>query len=254
MPKQAVLFDLGSTLWHIPERPPTDTIRKETVRRIFGLLHTWGVEPEGELRFLGRDIRLTIGAADSKAYESDQVSPHYPSVVREVVASKGLEISDEQAEELWKAWNLPGAFFGRRLFEGTAEMLETLRERGYRLGMVTNRPFAGAAFHDEVKELGLDEYFDVMSISCDVGYMKPHPEIFHHALKALDVAPENAIMVGDSLIADVQAAQRLGMIAIWRRYRDLDEKADGIKPDFEVSELSELPGLPCFPPQAPDGA
>ncbi len=65
MTKKAILFDLGNTLWHIPERPPVDQIRKETVRRIFGLLGSWGVEPEGELRFLGRDLRLGVGAATS---------------------------------------------------------------------------------------------------------------------------------------------------------------------------------------------
>lgn len=248
MTTRAALFDLGSTLWHIPERPPTDAIRKETVSRIFGLLREWDVEPEGELRFLGRDIRLTVDEADRKAYESDRVSPDYPSVVAGVLAGKGLDITTEQAAEMWRTWNLPGRFFGRKLFSDTAEMLDSLRERGYKLGMVTNRPFAGPAFHEEIEELGLGDVFDVMSISCDVGYMKPHPEIYRHALEALDVAPENAVMVGDSLVADVAGAQALGMTGVWRRYRDLDEKSDGIEPDYVVENLSELPDLPCFSP------
>lgn len=246
MPSRAVLFDLGSTLWHIPERPPNQVIRNETVKRIFGLLNSWDVEPEGELRFLGRDIRLGVGDADHKAYESDRVSPHYPAVVREIVAGKGLDITEEQAADLWDTWNLEGSFFGRKLFDGTHDMLETLRERGYKIGMVTNRPFAGPSFHEEIEELGLKEHFDVMSISCDVGYMKPHEAIFRHALEALDVEPENAVMVGDSMVADVAGGQALGMTAVWRRYRDLDEDRDGIDPDYVIEELHELPHLACF--------
>ena len=93
--KKAVLFDLGNTLWHIPERPSVDEIRKETVRRIYGLLGSWGVKPERELRFLGRDIRLAIGAADKAAYESDQLSPDIPALVQKLVGTKGLDISLE---------------------------------------------------------------------------------------------------------------------------------------------------------------
>ena len=246
MPIRAVLFDLGNTLWHIPERPPVEKIREETVGRIFGLLRSWDIEPEGELRFLGRDIRLAIGEADRTAYESDCVSPHFPTLVRELVATKGLDLTSEQSEQLWETWNLEGAFFGRRLFDDAVETLGAFRERGYRLGCVTNRPFAGPAFMSEVEELGLSRLLDVMSVSCDVGYMKPHPKIFQHALEGLGVAPEETVMVGDSLRADVEAAQALGMTAVWRQHPGIREEVDGVRPDFAVGELHELPQLPCF--------
>lgn len=243
---RAVLFDLGNTLWHIPERPPTDEIRRETMRRIFGLLESWGVEPEGDLRFIGRDIRLTVGAADKRAYESDCVSPDYRAVVGEVAASKGLDIDDEQSEQLWHTWNLPGKFFGRRLFDDTIDTLETLRGRGLQLGCVTNRAFGGPAFHEEVAALGLSGLLDAMSVSCEVGYMKPHEQLYRHALEALDVDPAEALMVGDSLRADVAGAQALGMTAVWRKHHAIKEDIDGVEPDFAIEHLRELPDLPCF--------
>ena len=60
----AVLFDLGDTLWHFPQLPPAQQIRTETMRRVGGLLQSWGVPLEGDLRFLGRDIRYGVEAAD----------------------------------------------------------------------------------------------------------------------------------------------------------------------------------------------
>jgi putative hydrolase of the HAD superfamily len=243
---RAVLFDLGETLWHIPDAPPVEKIREETVRRIFALLRSWGVEPEGELHFLGRDIRLAIGEADSKAYQSDCVSPHFPTVVGKVAAAKGLDLTPEQSEQLWEAWNLGGPFFGRRLFDDATEALETLRDRGYRLGCVTNRAFGGPAFVNEVEEHGLADFFEVVSVSCDLGYMKPHPKIFQHALDALGVPPEETVMVGDSLGADVAGAQALGMTAVWRPRPTKHGEIDGVQPDFVVDELRAIPELPCF--------
>ena len=248
---RAVLFDLGNTLWHIPEPPPAEQIRHETVSRILRLLRSWDMEPQDEHRFLGRDIRLTITAADRRAYETDCLSPDFTALVGQVAAEKGLELTPEQAHQLWDTWNLEGAFFGRRLFDGAVEALAALREQGYRVGCVTNRAFGGPRFLSEVEGHGLADLFDAMSVSCELGYMKPHPRIFQHALEILDVSPRETVMVGDSLRADVAGAQALGMTAVWRRYRATIEEADGIVPDFVVDELSEVPGLPCFQNGAP---
>lgn len=247
MAVKAVLFDLGNTLWHIPERPPVDDIRQETVRRIFGLLQSWGIEPVGELRFLGRDIRLAVGAADKAAFDSHLESPDVPKLVQDLVAKKGIDISLEQSEELWHTWNLPGSFFGRRLFDDAIDTLDELRGRGLRFGCVTNRPYAGPTFTDEIAEHGLDDYLEIMAISCELGYMKPHPKIYEHAIEGLGIAPDEAVMVGDSLKADVAGAQALGMVGVWNRHHEIEEEnVDHVEPDFIIDELSELLDLPIF--------
>ena len=246
MPVRAVLFDLGNTLWHIPEPPPVERVRHETVGRILTLLRSWGIEPRDEQRYLGRDIRLAIAEADTLAYETDCVSPDYTAIVHKVAADRGLEITREQASELWHTWNLPGDFFGRRPYADAIETLETLRERGYPLACVTNRVFSGPAFFAEVDELGLSPYFETLVASCDIGYLKPHPKIFEHALDELGVAPQDAVMVGDSLRADVAGAQALGMAAVWRKPRKPREEPDGIRPHYIIDELRELLDLPIL--------
>lgn len=258
---RAVLLDLGETLWHFPTMPPFELIRGETVRRINALLLSWGIEPERDLFFLGRDIRFALEDADREAYYGDRVSPHCPTLAKQVAAEKGLHLTDEQAEELWLTWNLGGAFFGRALYEGTLDTLNWLRERGYRLGAVTNRHVGGEPFREEMRQLGVLDHFDVLSISCDVGYMKPHPRIFQHALDALAVSPQEAVMVGDSLRADVGGAQALSMLTVWRRNHPAGKEGhssvqDGpagttaesahAQPDYVVESLWEVIQLPIF--------
>jgi len=106
----------------------------------------------------------------------------------------------------------------RPLFSDTLPTLAALQQRGFLLGVVTNRLYGGEPFQEDLRTLGLLNYFDPrhIAISGDLGVRKPNPAIFLHALKALDVPPEHAAMVGDSLNADVLGAQKLGILAIWK--------------------------------------
>jgi len=278
-----VLFDLGDTLWHFPKMPPADVIRGETMRRIGGLLGSWGIPLEGDLRFIGREIRLGVERADRAAYESDLVSPDFNEVVRQIAAGMGLDLTYEQAAQLWDAWNLGGLTLGRTMFDDAFETLDWLRDRGVRLGCVTNRVFGGPRFDEELRELGLDKYFECVAVSCDIGYMKPHPRIFEHAFEQMGIDPSETAMVGDSLRADVEAAQALGMTSIWRRVRKEDPPhepeqvgeglsgnvkrqasprgatraetgralgewggGEGVTPDYTIWTLTELTALPIF--------
>jgi HAD superfamily hydrolase (TIGR01549 family) len=234
MPITAVLFDLGDTLWHFPKMPPAQDIRMETMRRIGGVLQSWGVALEGDLRFLGREIRLGVEKADRAAYESDCVSPDFNEVVRGIAAEKGLDITYEQGAQLWDAWNLGGLMLGRAMFDDAYRTLDWLRDNKIRIGCVTNRVFGGPRFAEEMKELGLDAYFESVAVSCDIGYMKPHPKCYQYTLDEMRLDPRETAMVGDSLKADVQGAQALGMTAIWRRVRKPD-------PPHEPEQVGEVP-------------
>ena len=116
-------FDLGDTLWHFPNMPPREFIRKETVRRIRELLASWDYHFEGERFYPGRDIRLAVEEETSRAFHGDCVDPNYPELCRRVAARHDLDLTAEQGQELWEAWNLGGAFLGRELFP------DSIRER-----------------------------------------------------------------------------------------------------------------------------
>jgi putative hydrolase of the HAD superfamily len=231
---KAALFDLGDTLWHFPQMPPAMEIRTETMRRIGGVLKAWDVPMEGDLRFLGKEIRLGVEKADRAAYESDCVSPDFNEVVQAIVTGMGLEVDYGRAAQLWDAWNLGGLMLGRTMFDDAYETLDWLRGRGVRIGCVTNRVFGGPRFAEEMRELRLDSYFETTLVSCDLGYMKPHPQIFERALAEMGLEARDTAMVGDSLRADVQGAQALGMTGVWRRVRKHDRP-------HEAEQVGEVP-------------
>jgi putative hydrolase of the HAD superfamily len=84
--------------------------------------------------------------------------------------------------------------------------------RHYRLGIVSN--FYGN-LSAVCREAGLDEYFQTIIDSEVVGHLKPSPEIFHAALNDLQVAPQQAVFVGDSLYRDMGGARSIGMAHVW---------------------------------------
>jgi HAD superfamily hydrolase (TIGR01549 family) len=251
----AVLFDLGDTLWHFPNMPPVDVIRGETVGRLSRLLESWGYEATDGRMFLGRDIRLAVEEETSRAFHGDCIDPGYPELCRRVAARHGLDLSPQQGEELWESWNLGGQFLGRTLYADVLDTLRWLKGRGFRLGSVTNRGYGGPRFKQELHDLGLSDLFEVVVLSCEVGYMKPHPRIFEHALESMGLSAERTAMVGDNMRADVEGAGALGMTTIWRR-PSLDEPVEdstdppetegAARPDYAIESISDLRGLPTF--------
>jgi HAD superfamily hydrolase (TIGR01662 family) len=122
--------------------------------------------------------------------------------------------------------------------------LQTLREQGYRLGLISN---AGddADVQTLVDKAGLRSYFDTILTSAAMGIRKPNPRIFLAALEHWGYRPSQAAMVGDSLGADILGARNAGLFSVWitRRAETAANHAHGdtIQPDAMISTLSELP-------------
>ena len=90
--------------------------------------------------------------------------------------------------------------------------VRALREQGYKLALVTNNVREGAAAWRSL--VPVDELFDVVIDSSEVGMRKPNPAIFHHALAELGgVAPDEAVFLDDTP-GNVEGARRAGLHAI----------------------------------------
>jgi putative hydrolase of the HAD superfamily len=130
--------------------------------------------------------------------------------------------------------------------EDAISTLDALKGLGLRLGLVSN---AGDA-HDVdtlVDQHHLRSYFEQVIISALVGVRKPNPHIFKLALDHFKVAPDNTVMVGDTLGADILGARNARIASVWitRRAHRSDNRAheDTIQPDAVINRLSELPAL-----------
>jgi putative hydrolase of the HAD superfamily len=157
----------------------------------------------------------------------------YPELVRRLLRDFGVEIDDEELgrylEAEHRAWDP-----ARILAAHTHPLLEALRVRGLRLGLVSNAFDPGWLLHRDLEQMGLAQRLDFSVFSSEVGMRKPHPEIFERALEALEVDPDRALFVGDRLYEDVRGAAEVGMLtaqALWFR---ADEHPDGAEPDYQA--------------------
>lgn len=98
-------------------------------------------------------------------------------------------------------------------FDGMDQVLEALRAAGLKIAIVTNGQTEMQL--GGMRALGLEDGIDACLISEAEGLRKPDPRIFQRAADRLGVAVERCLFVGDTPEADVLAAQRCGMQAVW---------------------------------------
>lgn len=99
--------------------------------------------------------------------------------------------------------------------DGAYDVLRELRERGLRVGLISNTGRTpGSALREVLARLDIASSIDVMLFSNEHGECKPRPSIFRSLHEALRVAPEDMVFVGDNLYVDVYGAQQIGMKAI----------------------------------------
>lgn len=98
------------------------------------------------------------------------------------------------------------------VFPDVAPLLRSLRERGYRIGLLTNGSEAQQL--DKLARTGLDEAFDAVCVSERIGVQKPDPRAFTILAERLGVDPAACLFVGDDPERDVAGARRAGMRAV----------------------------------------
>ncbi len=103
-----------------------------------------------------------------------------------------------------------------RLIPGTSEMLGTLKRR-YRLGLLSNFTHAPAA-KAIIDSVGLTPFFDVLIISGELGYCKPHPFVFRRLVEQLGVKKGEILFIGDDPVPDIAGALQAGLQPVWMTY------------------------------------
>lgn len=244
------LFDLGSTLWTRYEEG-THQAKEEGYARVGELLRgARGGEMfvARDARELGREVHKAIAQQlRAEKHQRPEYEPDFPRATLQVLRSLGLVEADlELGARVFETLRVRIPV-SRVLFPDTLFTLEKLRQRGYLLGVVTNRDYGGQLFREDLQSMGLLEYFNYqqMAISADLGIRKPNPAIFKYALERLDVLPEETAMVGDNLLADVGGARALNMLAIWkpkpavRQEYHLTQPTE-VVPDMTIEALQDL--------------
>ncbi len=117
------------------------------------------------------------------------------------------------------------------VFPGTFDVLDTLRARGMKLGILTNG--FSETHREKIDLLRLTDRFDAIFIADEMGMLKPDPLLFARACTELGATPQHGAMVGDRYERDVRGALDAGMYAVW-----LNVRAESLPPDVPAPHVT----------------
>ena len=117
---------------------------------------------------------------------------------------------------------------------GTIEMLKALRSK-YKLAILSNGQ--SKSQHDKITHCELDDCFDEVIVSGDIGINKPNKEIFEIVADKLGVKPEECVFVGDVFASDIIGAIKANMIPVWIVG---DKERPSSYTGIRISSMSEL--------------
>ena len=217
-----VFFDLDHTLWDFDKNSGL------TFKKIFEL-NNINIE-------LGTFLKVyePINLKYWKLYREERVSK--PDLrygrLKEAFDTLGVSVKDDMINHLSEAYIDYLTTFNH-LFEGAIEILEYLQYK-YHLHIITNG--FEEAQERKMQNSKIRSYFKTVTNSEMVGVKKPNPKIFNYALNSAEANPNESIMIGDSLEADIAGAQKVGLRTIHFDYKDV-HNGDG---NVRVKQLKAL--------------
>ena len=197
---QHIFFDLDHTLWDFEENSGA------TFKSIFKELNfEFSLE-----QFL--DFYNPINHYYWKQYRENKISEVELRYLRLEKTFEAMEVPPtaaliDRVSELY----IQQLSTHTELFEDTISVLEYLSSK-YTLHIITNG--FELVQQRKLENSGIACFFKTVLTAEKIGVKKPHPTIFLSAMKTAEVLPEHAMMIGDSLEADIQGALKLGMQAI----------------------------------------
>jgi HAD superfamily hydrolase (TIGR01549 family) len=227
LPVETVIFDLDGTLRH--NFPSADDTQ-------FHLANQLGAGVPADLQFLGArwahyywaqspellDDLTKFGEADENFWT------HYS--YRYLLA---LTVSEERASNLApELFHLMESDFNpeNRVYPCVPETLQTIKDAGFKIGLVSNR---SRSCQEECAELGLLPYFDFAYVAAEVEAWKPDPRIFDRAMEVTGSDPAHTVYVGDNYYADIIGAYKAGFQPVL-----LDQS--GVFPDADCAVIKSV--------------
>lgn len=237
---RAILFDMGGTL----ERLTYDLdLRLKATTELLRFL----AESGARLSLSPSEFHAHVDAGH-RGYQAHQTVANQELPPERIwgdfiLAGLGIPTStiEELADELSDFFET--RFFRRELREEAPEVLASLRQRGFTIGMISNT-ISRTSVPLLLDSYGIRDYFDPIVLSVVYGLRKPHPHIFLHAANLSGVAPESCAYVGDTVSRDVLGARRAGFGLVVQIPSFLSSQVDkgdeGIEPDARINDLREL--------------
>ena len=236
-----VLFDMGGTLEDIHV---DDESRHASIQGVLDILRTHGIDPDKDFETAASAINA--GWERYGAYRDPRQRELKPEEIwgSFVLTDFGLDEESVRsyAEELAHMWEV--THYHRALRPHVREMLEGLKDLGMKLGVISNTASLYQVF-DILKEYGIRDYFQDVTLSSVTGYRKPNPNIFMVSLHQVQSDPAHCAYVGDTISRDVIGPIRMGFGATFHidsyltRLKDTHISPD-VKATYNIQDIYEV--------------
>jgi len=225
-----LFFDLDHTLWDF------ETNAKQTLLELFetNSLHTKGIA-DFELffkRYSYHNVRLW------DRYTKGFIKQDELRWKRMWLALLDFKMADEPLARLLAVQFLEHLPTKKGLFPYTIEILTYLKEKNYRMHLVTNG--FEKVQHNKLQHSNLHTFFEEVITSEASNSLKPHKEIFEYALEKTGAIIKESIMIGDNLDADIQGGINAGMDTIFVNHLKIKPH---VQPTYTIYHLKELENI-----------
>jgi len=235
---KAILFDLGETLINFGE-VDISAVFKEGARCSYEFLKQTGQEVCGFQRYYLRNLFLirTVyvwSCLIGRDFDSLEL-------LKKIGLRRGYKLTEQQWQQFAWLWYEPLSRIAT-VEPDIRDTLTRLRDRGLKLGIVSNTFLTQSSLDRHLKEFGMIEFFPLRMYSQETAWRKPNVKIFNEAAGRLGIEPQNIMFVGDRLDTDIKGALKAGMIPILKSACTNTGKKvpPGVR---KIILLSELPSL-----------
>ena len=223
-----LIFDLYGTLVDI--HTEEDDVVWEKTALFFGFYGARYTGPELKSAF-----RRAMAAREARAGQSYECFPDIPfeQVMEELFRAKGVEENagalGVNAAQLFRIASIEYI----KLYPGVPEALAYLREKGFRLWLLSNAQRVFTAY--ELRHLGLGEQLDGIYISSDYGCRKPDVRFYRALLEAQKLDPKKCLMIGNDRETDIAGAKAAGLDTLYMH-------TNLTPPDQKEADPGKFPG------------
>jgi FMN phosphatase YigB (HAD superfamily) len=241
MPYRAIYFDFGFVL-AFPKAPMDpkyyyldwdripDALRDPQVKAVLGE----AVTPDSLASCLQTDVVDVF-----KEHENtDLISPDIIACFQKALnRTASVSVNADTAMKVITHLNTMHRFC---IGPATKEVLSRIRAKGLTISLISNMMLPGVLLRDKLKAEGIADLFSTISISSEVGYIKPHKSIFLLTLEKDGLRPSGALFVGDTYKQDILGASAVGMDTVWYNSRNETRDTAMNRHTYLVASLTEL--------------
>lgn len=237
-----VLYDMGGTLEDIWYNEETVS---DVMNKLQETLRANGLEPgcsPAEFR-----EKVLAGVKNYKRWSEGAMLEAKPEDIWPNYYLKAFDFDLEKllpiTEELANLWEI--TYYHRELRPGVKEMLDALKDRGYKIGVISNNASLYNVFN-VLEDYGIRHYMQDVTVSSVTGYRKPHPEIFRISMRQMQSVPEECVYMGDTVSRDIIGAKRAGfgkavqICSFLSAQKDADVASDAERPDVVIEDFRQF--------------